>query len=153
VVGDVIGKYHPHGDTAAYDALVRMAQEFSMRYPPDRRPGQLRLGRRRHGGAMRYTECRMARLTSEMLADIDPKRSISSPTTTRKRPSLVLPTRHSAIAGQRLLRHRCGHGHQHPAHNLSEVLDACICADPTTRIWTWPRLMKLVPAPDFPTAA
>ncbi|MFI4981983.1 MAG: DNA gyrase subunit A, partial [Nevskiales bacterium] len=94
VVGDVIGKYHPHGDTAAYDALVRMAQEFSMRYPLIDGQGNFGSVDGDMAAAMRYTECRMARLTSEMLADIDSETVDFVPNYDEKEtePS-VLPTR------------------------------------------------------------
>ena len=85
VVGDVIGKYHPHGDSAVYDALVRLAQDFSMRYPLVDGQGNFGSIDGDSPAAMRYTEVRMQKLTSELLADIDKEtRSTGSPTTTRR---------------------------------------------------------------------
>ena len=117
IVGDVMGKYHPHGDQAVYDALVRMAQDFSLRYPARRRPGQLRLGRRRPAPRrMRYTEARMTAIAAELLADIDKDTVdfVANYDGTRMEPA-VLPGQAAQPAHQRLLRHRRRHGHQHPA--------------------------------------
>ena len=152
VVGDVIGKYHPHGDTAAYDALVRMAQEFSMRYPLIDGQGNFGSVDGDLPAAMRYTECRMARLTSEMLADIDSETVDFVPNYDEKEtePS-VLPTRIPQLLVNGSSGIAVGMATNIPPHNLSEVLDACIALidNPDLDLAT---LMKLVPAPDFPTA-
>jgi len=152
VVGDVIGKYHPHGDTAAYDALVRMAQEFSMRYPLIDGQGNFGSVDGDMAAAMRYTECRMARLTSEMLADIDSETVDFVPNYDEKEtePS-VLPTRIPQLLVNGSSGIAVGMATNIPPHNLSEVLDACIALidNPDLDLAT---LMKLVPAPDFPTA-
>jgi DNA gyrase subunit A len=152
VVGDVIGKYHPHGDTAAYDALVRMAQEFSMRYPLIDGQGNFGSVDGDLPAAMRYTECRMARLTSEMLADIDSETVDFVPNYDEKEtePS-VLPARFPQLLVNGSSGIAVGMATNIPPHNLSEVLDACIALidNPDLDLVT---LMKLVPAPDFPTA-
>jgi DNA gyrase subunit A len=152
VVGDVIGKYHPHGDTAAYDALVRMAQEFSMRYPLIDGQGNFGSVDGDLPAAMRYTECRMARLTSEMLADIDSETVDFVPNYDEKEtePS-VLPTRIPQLLVNGSSGIAVGMATNIPPHNLGEVLDACIALidNPELDLVT---LMKLVPAPDFPTA-
>ena len=152
VVGDVIGKYHPHGDTAAYDALVRMAQEFSMRYPLIDGQGNFGSVDGDMAAAMRYTECRMARLTSEMLADIDSETVDFVPNYDEKEtePS-VLPTRIPQLLVNGSSGIAVGMATNIPPHNLSEVLDACIelIDNPDLDLAA---LMKLVPAPDFPTA-
>ena len=116
IVGDVIGKYHPHGDTAVYDTIVRMVQDFSIRYPLIDGQGNFGSVDGDNAAAMRYTEIRMARIADEMLADIEKETvdfvpnydgSLSEP--------LVLPAQIPQPAGQRLLRHRGRHGDQHPA--------------------------------------
>ncbi len=152
VVGDVIGKYHPHGDTAAYDALVRMAQEFSMRYPLIDGQGNFGSVDGDMAAAMRYTECRMARLTSEMLADIDSETVDFVPNYDEKEtePS-VLPTRIPQLLVNGSSGIAVGMATNIPPHNLSEVLDACIALIDNPDL-DLAALMKLVPAPDFPTA-
>ncbi len=152
VVGDVIGKYHPHGDTAAYDALVRMAQEFSMRYPLIDGQGNFGSVDGDLAAAMRYTECRMARLTSEMLADIDSETVDFVPNYDEKEtePS-VLPTRIPQLLVNGSSGIAVGMATNIPPHNLSEVLDACIALIDNPDL-DLAALMKLVPAPDFPTA-
>ena len=116
VVGDVIGKYHPHGDNAVYDALVRMAQDFSMRYLLVDGQGNFGSVDGDAPAAMRYTEVRMSRITSELLADIEKETVDFVPNYDGSRDRAVghagaLPE----PAGQRLLGHRGRHGHQHPA--------------------------------------
>lgn len=152
VVGDVIGKYHPHGDTAAYDALVRMAQEFSMRYPLIDGQGNFGSVDGDMAAAMRYTECRMARLTSEMLADIDSETVDFVPNYDEKEtePS-VLPTRIPQLLVNGSSGIAVGMATNIPPHNLSEVLDACVALIDNPDL-DLAALMKLVPAPDFPTA-
>ncbi|MBV8062238.1 MAG: DNA gyrase subunit A, partial [Nevskia sp.] len=152
VVGDVIGKYHPHGDTAAYDALVRMAQDFSMRYPLIDGQGNFGSVDGDMPAAMRYTECRMARVTSEMMADIDSETVDFVPNYDEKEtePS-VLPTRIPQLLVNGSAGIAVGMATNIPPHNLSEVLDACIALIDNPDL-DLAALMKLVPAPDFPTA-
>ena len=117
VVGDVIGKYHPHGDNAVYDALVRMAQPFSMRYLLVDGQGNFGSVDGDAPAAMRYTEVRMSRIASELLADIE-KETVDFVAELRRQ-SETEPSVHAGAvpepAGQWLRRHRGGHGHQHPA--------------------------------------
>ena len=116
VVGDVIGKYHPHGDTAVYDTIVRMAQDFSMRYPLVDGQGNFGSVDGDPPAAMRYTEVRMARIAGEMLADIDKETVDFVPNYDDTHPGARRPAgAHPQPAGQRLLRHRRRHGDQHPA--------------------------------------
>ena len=116
VVGDVMGNYHPHGDSSIYDTLVRMAQPWSMRLPAGRRSGQLRLAGQRPGRRpMRYTECRLTPLAMEMLREIDEETVDFSRTTTAGRRSRRSAEPVPEPAGQRLGRHRGRHGDQHPA--------------------------------------
>lgn len=152
VVGDVLGKYHPHGDTSAYDALVRMAQNFSMRY-------QLVDGQGNFGSvdgdppaAYRYTECRMTSLASELLADIDRETVdfVDNYDGKEKEP-VVLPTRVPNLLINGSAGIAVGMATNIPPHNLGEVVTACIALidDPNITIAT---LMQLIPGPDFPTA-
>src|SRR5688572_85474 len=152
VVGDVLGKYHPHGDTATYDALVRMAQDFSMRY-------QLVDGQGNFGSvdgdppaAYRYTECRMTPLSSELLADIDKETVdfVDNYDGKEKEP-VVLPTRVPNLLINGSAGIAVGMATNIPPHNLGEVVTACIALidDPTLSIAA---LMQYIPGPDFPTA-
>ncbi len=152
VVGDVIGKYHPHGDNAAYDALVRMAQDFSMRYPLIDGQGNFGSVDGDMPAAMRYTECRMARFTSEMMADIESETVDFVPNYDEKEtePS-VLPTRIPQLLVNGSSGIAVGMATNIPPHNLGEVLDACIALIDNPDL-DLAALMKLVPAPDFPTA-
>ena len=116
IVGDVIGKYHPHGDQSVYDTIVRMAQDFSMRHMLVDGQGNFGSVDGDNAAAMRYTEIRLAKIAHEMLADIDKETVDFGPNYdgSEKEP-LVLPSQLAQPAGQRLRRHRRGHGHQHPA--------------------------------------
>ena len=116
IVGEVMGKFHPHGDTAIYDTLARMAQDFSMRYPLVDGHGNFGNIDGWGAAAMRYTEARLERLATEMLRDIDSETVDFAPTYdgTRQEP-VVLPGTLPEPARQRRLGHRRGHGHQHPA--------------------------------------
>jgi len=152
VVGDVIGKYHPHGDTAVYDTIVRMAQPFSMRYLLVDGQGNFGSVDGDAPAAMRYTEVRMSRLASELLADIDKEtvdfvpnydESESEPTVLPTRVPNLLVNGSSGIA--------VGMATNIPPHNLTEVVDACVALIDRPEI-TIPELMELVPGPDFPTA-
>jgi len=116
IVGDVIGKYHPHGDTAVYDTIVRMAQDFSLRYPLVDGQGNFGSVDGDNAAAMRYTEIRMAKIAHELLGDLDKETVDFGPNLRRQR------VRAAGVAGEvsespreRLLRNRGGHGDQHPA--------------------------------------
>jgi DNA gyrase subunit A len=152
VVGDVIGKYHPHGDVAVYDTIVRMAQPFSLRYLLVDGQGNFGSVDGDAPAAMRYTEVRMARITQELLADIDKETVDFVPNydETEREPS-VLPTRIPNLLVNGSSGIAVGMATNIPPHNLGEVIDACLAllADPELTI---AELIKLVPGPDFPTA-
>ena len=151
VVGDVIGKYHPHGDTAVYDTIVRMAQPFSMRYLLVDGQGNFGSVDGDTPAAMRYTEVRMSRLAHELLADIDKDTVDFVPNydESELEPS-VLPTRipHLLVNGQTGI--AVGMATNIPPHNLAEVVNACLALleDPQLPLGA---LMQHVPGPDFPT--
>ncbi len=153
IVGDVIGKYHPHGDTAVYDTIVRMAQDFSLRYMLVDGQGNFGSVDGDNAAAMRYTEIRLAKIAHEMLADIDKETVDFGPNYdgTEKEP-LVLPTPAAQPAGQRLGRHRGGHGHQHPAAQPQRGGRRLPAPAEQRREATIEELMEIMPAPDFPTA-
>jgi DNA gyrase subunit A len=151
VVGDVLGKYHPHGDTATYEALVRMAQDFSMRYPLIDGQGNFGSVDGDAPAAYRYTECRMARMASEILADIDKETVDFVPNYDGKEQEpTVLPTRVPNLLVNGSSGIAVGMATNIPPHNLGEVVDACLALlkEPETDI---ERLIELMPAPDFPT--
>jgi DNA gyrase subunit A len=157
VVGDVIGKYHPHGDTAVYDTIVRMAQPFSMRYLLVDGQGNFGSVDGDAPAAMRYTEVRMsrlaaARLAAELLADIDKETVDFVPNydESESEPS-VLPTRVPNLLVNGSSGIAVGMATNIPPHNLTEVINACVALidDPAITI---PELMEHVPGPDFPTA-
>jgi DNA gyrase subunit A len=151
VVGDVIGKYHPHGDTAVYDTMVRMAQDFSMRYPLIDGQGNFGSVDGDAPAAMRYTEVRMARLANELLADIEKETVATQPNydESLSEPK-VLPTRipNLLINGSDGI--AVGMATKIPPHNLTEIVDATIAIirDPEIEI---EQLLKIVKGPDFPT--
>jgi DNA gyrase subunit A len=152
VVGDVMGKYHPHGDTAIYDTLVRMAQDFSMRYPLIDGQGNFGSVDGDNPAAMRYTECRLDRITSELLADIDSETVDFVPNYDGKEQEpTVLPTRLPNLLVNGSSGIAVGMATNIPPHNLGETVDACLTllAQPGIAI---EELIKLMPAPDFPTA-
>ena len=151
VVGDVIGKYHPHGDTAVYDAMVRMAQPFSMRYMLVDGQGNFGSIDGDFPAAMRYTEVRMSRLAHELLADIDKETVDFVPNydESEREPS-VLPTRVPNLLINGAAGIAVGMATNIPPHNLGEVVDACIAVIDRPEI-TLPELMAIVPGPDFPT--
>ncbi len=152
VVGDVIGKYHPHGDTAVYDTIVRMAQDFSMRYPLIDGQGNFGSVDGDSPAAMRYTEVRMARIAHEMLADIDKETVDFGPNYDEKEMEpLVLPARIPNLLINGSAGIAVGMATNIPPHNLGEILAACIALvdDPDL---SEEGLFSLVPAPDFPTA-
>ncbi|MBP9591844.1 MAG: DNA gyrase subunit A [Steroidobacteraceae bacterium] len=152
VVGDVIGKYHPHGDTAVYDTIVRMAQPFSMRYLLVDGQGNFGSVDGDLPAAMRYTEVRMSRLAAELLADIDKETVDFVPNydESESEPS-VLPTRVPNLLVNGSSGIAVGMATNIPPHNLTEVVDACVALIDNPAI-TIPELMEIVPGPDFPTA-
>lgn len=152
VVGDVIGKYHPHGDVAVYDTMVRMAQEFSLRFPLIDGQGNFGSIDGDSPAAMRYTEVRMTELAENLLEDIDKETVDYSP---NYDDSLlipdVLPAKYPNLLVNGSAGIAVGMATNIPPHNLGEVIDGCLemIKDPDVTI---DRLIKLIPAPDFPTA-
>jgi len=153
IVGDVIGKYHPHGDTAVYDTMVRMAQPFSMRYMLVDGQGNFGSVDGDSPAAMRYTEVRMAKITHEMLADLDKETVdfIANYDESEHEPS-VLPTRVPALLINGSSGIAVGMATNIPPHNLTEILNACIATVDNPEIDVT-GLMQYIPGPDFPTAA
>jgi DNA gyrase subunit A len=152
VVGDVIGKYHPHGDTAVYDTIVRMAQDFSLRYMLIDGQGNFGSVDGDNAAAMRYTEVRMARIGHELLADIDKETVDFGPNYdgSEKEP-LVLPAKIPNLLINGSAGIAVGMATNIPPHNLGEVVDACLAMLENPEI-PIEELIKIVPAPDFPTA-
>ncbi len=152
IVGDVIGKYHPHGDTAVYDTIVRMAQDFSLRYMLVDGQGNFGSVDGDNAAAMRYTEIRMARIGHELLADIEKETVNFGPNYdgSEKEP-LILPARIPNLLINGSSGIAVGMATNIPPHNLGEVVDACLAllANPDTTI---EELISIIPAPDFPTA-
>ncbi|WP_274571428.1 DNA gyrase subunit A [Neisseria leonii] len=151
IVGDVIGKYHPHGDTAVYDTIVRMAQDFSLRYMLINGQGNFGSIDGDAAAAMRYTEIRMAKIAHEMLADIEEETVNFSPNYDgNEQEPQVLPTRFPALLVNGSSGIAVGMATNIPPHNLSDSIDACLrlLAEPQTDI---DELIDLVKAPDFPT--
>jgi len=152
VVGDVIGKYHPHGDTAVYDTIVRMAQPFSMRYMLVDGQGNFGSVDGDAPAAMRYTEVRMARIASELLADIDKETvDFADNYDGSESEPIVLPTRIPNLLINGSSGIAVGMATNVPPHNLREVIDATVALldDPEMSI---AGLMEKIPGPDFPTA-
>ncbi|AHE67343.1 DNA gyrase, A, subunit [Legionella oakridgensis ATCC 33761 = DSM 21215] len=153
VVGDVIGKYHPHGDTAVYDTIVRMAQPFSMRYMLVDGQGNFGSVDGDAPAAMRYTEVRMSKLAHALLADLEKETVDFSPNydETEFAP-VVLPARIPNLLVNGSSGIAVGMATNIPPHNLTEIIDACVAlvADPEISV---DDLMTIVPGPDFPTAA
>jgi DNA gyrase subunit A len=152
VVGDVLGKYHPHGDNATYDAMVRMAQDFSMRYLLVDGQGNFGSVDGDPPAAYRYTECRLTALASEMLADIDKETVDFVPNYDGKENEpTVLPTRIPNLLVNGSSGIAVGMATNIPPHNLGEVINACIALidDPAL---TLAGIMQHIPGPDFPTA-
>ena len=152
VVGDVIGKYHPHGDASVYDAIVRMAQPFSLRYMLVDGQGNFGSVDGDNAAAMRYTEVRMSRLTQELLADIDKDTVDFGPNYDEsEHEPLVLPTRVPNLLINGSAGIAVGMATNVPPHNLTEVVAATIALidDPSLSI---DDLMRFIPGPDFPTA-
>jgi DNA gyrase subunit A len=152
IVGDVIGKYHPHGDTAVYDTIVRMAQPFSLRYMLVDGQGNFGSVDGDSPAAMRYTEVRMARIAHELLADIDKETVDFVPNydETEQEPS-VFPTRVPNLLVNGSAGIAVGMATNIPPHNLTEVINACLAVIDTPDI-DIAGLMEHIPGPDFPTA-
>ena len=152
IVGDVIGKYHPHGDQSVYDTIVRMAQDFSMRHMLVDGQGNFGSVDGDNAAAMRYTEIRLAKIAHEMLADIDKETVDFGPNYdgSEKEP-LVLPSRIPNLLVNGSGGIAVGMATNIPPHNLNEVVDACLhmLRNPAATI---DELMEIIPAPDFPTA-
>ncbi len=153
VVGDVIGKYHPHGDQSVYDALVRMAQDFSMRLPLLDGQGNFGSMDADPPAAMRYTEVRMARSASFLLADLDKETVDFQPNYDgQDREPTVLPSRFPNLLVNGAGGIAVGMATNIPPHNLGEVIDACLALIDNPDLSS-AELMQYVPAPDFPTGA
>ncbi len=151
VVGDVLGKFHPHGDTAAYDALVRLAQDFSMRYPLIDGQGNFGSVDGDPPAAYRYTECRMERIGGELLADIDKETVDFKPNYDDKEMEpTVLPTRLPNLLINGASGIAVGMATNIPPHNLNEIIDATIALIKNPALTT-AELIEMVPGPDFPT--
>jgi len=151
LVGDIMGKYHPHGDTAIYDTIVRMAQDFNLRYPLVDGQGNFGSIDGDNPAAMRYTEIRMTQLAEEMLADIEKETVDFVPNydDSLREPS-VLPSRIPNLLINGSAGIAVGMATNIPPHNLSEVIDALIATIDNPEI-TIKQLMKFIPGPDFPT--
>jgi len=152
IVGDVIGKYHPHGDTAVYDTIVRMAQDFSLRHMLVDGQGNFGSVDGDNAAAMRYTEIRLSKIAHEMLEDIDKDTVDFEPNYdgSEQQPT-VLPTRLPNLLVNGSSGIAVGMATNIPPHNLNEVVDACLhlLKNPEASI---DELMEIIPAPDFPTA-
>jgi len=151
IVGDVIGKYHPHGDTAVYDTIVRMAQDFSLRYPLIDGQGNFGSVDGDNAAAMRYTEIRMARIAHELLDDLDKETVDFGPNYDgSEHEPLILPSKIPNLLINGSSGIAVGMATNIPPHNLSEIVAACqaLLKDPVVGI---DELIKIVPAPDFPT--
>jgi len=152
IVGDVIGKYHPHGDSAVYDTIVRMAQDFSLRHMLVDGQGNFGSVDGDNAAAMRYTEIRLSKIAHEMLSDIDKETVDFGPNYdgSEKEP-LVLPSRIPNLLVNGSSGIAVGMATNIPPHNLNEVVDACLhmLRHPEATI---DELMEIIPAPDFPTA-
>lgn len=151
VVGEVLGKYHPHGDAAVYESLVRMAQDFSMRYPLINGQGNFGSMDGDNAAAMRYTECKLKPIAEELIADIDKNTVdfIDNYDKSRKEPS-VLPAKVPQLLLNGAMGIAVGMATNIPPHNLSEIIDATVCLinNPNTTVED---LVQFVKGPDFPT--
>ena len=153
IVGDVLGKYHPHGDSAVYDALVRLAQDFTINFPLVDGHGNFGSVDGDPPAAMRYTEARMSKLAAEMLRDLDKETVDYYPTfdDTGMQPC-VLPARFPNLLVNGSDGIAVGMATNIPPHNLAEVIDGVIAQIDNPEI-TIEELMEHIPAPDFPTGA
>ena len=152
IVGDVMGKYHPHGDSAIYETIVRMAQPFSLRHMLVDGQGNFGSVDGDNAAAMRYTEIRLSKIAASMLEDIDKETVDFAPNYdgSEKEPT-VLPTRLPNLLVNGSAGIAVGMATNIPPHNLNEVVDACLhlLKNPDA---TLDELMEIIPAPDFPTA-
>ena len=151
IVGDTIGKYHPHGDTAVYDTMVRMAQTFSLRYPLIDGQGNFGSVDGDNAAAMRYTEVRLSKLSHQLLRDIDKETVDFGPNYDgSEREPLVLPTRFPNLLLNGAEGIAVGMATRIPPHNLREIVDGCLALlrDENTSIED---LIRMIPSPDFPT--
>ena len=153
VVGDVIGKYHPHGDSAVYDTIVRMAQDFSLRYPLVDGQGNFGSIDGDSPAAMRYTEIRLSKIAQELLADLEKQTVDFGPNydETETQP-LVMPARIPNLLVNGSSGIAVGMATNIPPHNLTEVVNACLAMIDDAEIDV-DALMEIIPGPDFPTAA
>ena len=152
IVGDVIGKYHPHGDTAVYDTIVRMAQDFSLRHMLVDGQGNFGSVDGDNAAAMRYTEIRLSKIAHEMLADIDKDTVDFAPNYDgSEREPTVMPARMPNLLVNGSTGIAVGMATNIPPHNLNEIIDACLHLLKVPEA-TIDELMEIVPAPDFPTA-
>ncbi|WP_153109000.1 DNA gyrase subunit A [Propionivibrio limicola] len=152
VVGDVIGKYHPHGDTAVYDTIVRMAQDFSLRYMLVDGQGNFGSVDGDNAAAMRYTEVRMARIGHELLADIEKETVDFGPNYDgSEQEPLILPARIPNLLINGSSGIAVGMATNIPPHNINEVIDACLALLRNSEM-SVDDLIEIIPAPDFPTA-
>lgn len=152
IVGDVIGKYHPHGDTAVYDTIVRMAQNFSLRYMLVDGQGNFGSVDGDNAAAMRYTEIRMAKIAHELLADIDKETVDFGPNYDgSEQEPLIMPARIPNLLINGSSGIAVGMATNIPPHNLNEVIDACLAILQNAEI-SIDELIEIIPAPDFPTA-
>jgi DNA gyrase subunit A len=152
IVGDVIGKYHPHGDTAVYDTIVRMAQNFSLRYMLVDGQGNFGSVDGDNAAAMRYTEIRMSRISHELLADLDKETVDFGPNYDgSEREPLILPAKIPNLLINGSSGIAVGMATNIPPHNLNEVVDACLAILKNPEIGM-EELIDIIPAPDFPTA-
>jgi DNA gyrase subunit A len=152
IVGDVIGKYHPHGDTAAYDTIVRMAQDFSLRYMLVDGQGNFGSIDGDNAAAMRYTEIRMSKISHELLADIDKDTVDFGPNYDgSENEPLIMPTRIPNLLINGSSGIAVGMATNIPPHNLTEVINACVEILDNPNI-TIDELLNFIPGPDFPTA-
>ncbi len=152
IVGDVIGKYHPHGDTAVYDTIVRMAQDFSLRYMLVDGQGNFGSVDGDNAAAMRYTEIRMSRIAHELLVDLDKETVDFGPNYDEsEHEPLILPTKIPNLLINGSSGIAVGMATNIPPHNLTDIVDACLTLlqNPDTSI---DELIEIVQAPDFPTA-
>ncbi|MFB0914748.1 MAG: DNA gyrase subunit A, partial [Burkholderiaceae bacterium] len=152
IVGDVIGKYHPHGDTAVYDTIVRMAQDFSLRHMLVDGQGNFGSIDGDNAAAMRYTEIRLAKIAHEMLDDLDKDTVDFGPNyDNSEREPLVMPSRLPNLLVNGSAGIAVGMATNIPPHNLNEVVDACMhmLHNPEATVED---LIDIIPAPDFPTA-
>jgi len=152
IVGDVIGKYHPHGDSAVYETIVRMAQDFSLRHMLVDGQGNFGSVDGDNAAAMRYTEIRMAKIAHELLADLDKETVDFGPNYDgSEQEPLVMPARFPNLLVNGSSGIAVGMATNIPPHNLNEVVDACLhlLRNPDASI---DELMEIIPAPDFPTA-